>query len=107
MVNKMSTDVLEIDVQYHLNALRAMDGQNERETVEVTRGILRYHQETVLMLKREILSLRDNFRACYAAAWDATEHPVNVAKKHAREVLRKMHPVSDIVEQHDHDEDEW
>jgi hypothetical protein len=105
-MDRLSTEHLELDVEQHADALRAMDGQDGREQVTVTRSILRYQQETQLALKREILQLRQAFREAYAAAWDSTDHPVNVAKKHAREVLRKVHAASEVVEQHDHDE-EW
>lgn len=105
-MDRLTTEHLELDVQTHQDALNAMDGQDGRELVEISRSCLRFHQEEFLRLKREILQLRQTFRTLYPAAWDATEHPVNVAKKHSREVLRLIHPMSDVVGQHDIEE-EW
>ena len=107
-MNHLSTEIMEMDVDAFESAIRDMESKPWDEKLEITRNMHLHDRKERLRLMREVLTLREVARKCFSDAWDLqNQHPVNVAKQHAKAVLKCFGPLIDAVQAHDHDEEEW
>lgn len=97
MLHKLHTDFLTAHAEHLRESL-------PRHQWEDTGG--QHKDRLILMLADEVLKLRRIAGECHWAAYEALPHPVNVAKKHAADVLRKFWPLAEAVRYYDEEEED-